>query len=203
MDLSAALDLIKSYAKMHGEAFLAFFKRDSAQRWTFEQVFTGGLIYLILGVTLQDRFISDIRSADIQWIDRALVEAVFWVTIGILVEITLRLMRATRDHGLLVTFRVMPIAFLCGAYAGALGYLFCRGLAFFNLEFRYLPPIVNMSAQLTIIAAYMPAKFRRYCGLQKGKSISAAAVVFLTCLVVDSVVVFGPLVMSILYGGKV
>ena len=127
MDLQDALSLAKEHAERHSKSFVSFFGSGGSdvadKRDSYDHVVTGALIYLVLGVTLQDSFISGLKIDQISWLDRALGQIIFWITVGLLVFALVRVLTGISDsRAFLVAFKVMPIAFLCGAYAASLGF---------------------------------------------------------------------------------
>lgn len=197
MNLDDALSLVKDHAERHSKSFAAFFRPGAygltEQDFTFEHVLTGAVIYGAIGVTLQDSFISGVSVKEISWLDRALGQIVFWITITFLIVLLNRLFNsACRTGSLLTTLRVMPIAFLCGAYAASLGF-FIRQLLRFSpaTDIGTLPHLLNIIAQLSIIALFMPRELRAFCKQGLWTSRFTTAVVFLFVLMVDLVVVYG------------
>lgn len=196
MDIQGALGLAKDHAERHSKAFAAFFGRrgpaGEEAAPTFDHVTSGAIIYLIIGVTLQDSFISGMKIEDISWLDRALGQLVFWVSIALIVQALVRLLGSgPGSGGITATFRVMPIAFLCGAYAASVGFFLNHVLRMVATPIPNLPHLFHIVTQIAIIGAYMPAELRARVRLGTGSSRLVAGITMLIVLLVDMIVVFG------------
>lgn len=196
MDLQDALSLAKEHAERHSKSFVSFFGGGRSviadDRDSYDHVVTGALIYLVLGVTLQDSFISGLKIDQISWLDRALGQIIFWITVGLLIYALVRILSGIADsRAFLIAFKVMPIAFLCGAYAASLGFFANYVLQLFETPVFNLPHLFHIIVQLLIIAAYMPRELRAYYGRGPGFAFFVTGIVFLFVLLVDFIVVFG------------
>ncbi|HEX8061873.1 MAG TPA: hypothetical protein VF535_01515 [Allosphingosinicella sp.] len=194
MNLDEAISLAKAHAEKHTRSFADFFgaKTPDPEFTTYEHVTTGALIYLVVGVTLQNSFIGGMKFADISWLDWAVTQLVFWVTIGFIVHLASRLLPPKcPSNGFLVTFRVMPVAFLCGAYASSLGFCVNYLLKFGEWDFNTVPHFFHMIVQVMIICLYMPRDIRHHCFESKNSSRLITSLVVIFVLSVDLVVVFG------------
>lgn len=198
MNLEDAISLAKAHAEKHTRAFVSFFKAEDSdpEYITYEHVVTGALIYLVVGVTLQNSFIGGMKFAEISWLDWAVTQLVFWVTIGFIVHLASRLLPPKCDsNGFLVTFRVMPVAFLSGAYASSLGFCVNYLLRYGEWDFRTVPHFFHMVVQVAVICTYMPREIRQHCFESRGSSRLITALVVVFVLSVDLVVVFGDVFM--------
>jgi hypothetical protein len=200
MDLRDAIDLAKDHAEKHTLAFTGFFYRQTPKPEfaTYEHVATGALIYLVIGVTLQSSFIGGMKVEDISWLDRAVTQLVFWVTVGFIVHVASRTFQPLPNrNGFLVTFRVMPVAFLCGAYASSIGFFVNYLLKFTKHDFSTVPHFFHMVVQLSVIARYMPREIREHCSQSVLASRVVTAFVVLFVLAVDLIVVSGPIFLDV------
>ena len=194
MNIENALGLAKDYAEKYTRSFVDFFRGGEIPlgegETPYQHIVSGALIYLVIGVTLQDSFISGIRIDNISWLDRALVQIVFWITIALVLQLLLRIFAGVGTGAALVTLRVMPIAFLAGAYAAALGAFTALGLRLVHVEFP-LPHVFHIVVQLIVIALYMPRELRVHSAQGRIGSRCLTALVFAIVLFVDFIVVFG------------
>src|SRR4051794_39806028 len=75
MNLDSALGLAKNYAEKYTRSLIDFFGDGKLalvdDETPYQHIAAGALIYLVMGVTLQDRFLSGISIANISWLDRA------------------------------------------------------------------------------------------------------------------------------------
>jgi hypothetical protein len=194
VNLDDALGLAKNYAERHTKSFLDFFTSGrivlSDGETLYQHTISGAILFLVVGVTLQDSIISGIQIGEISWLDRALVQILFWVTSTLILYILLRLFGDAKGGAALVIFRVMPIAFLCGAYASALGAFARLALRMMNVDFL-LPHLFHIVVQLSIIAVYMPRELRNHADQKRTASRAVTAAIFVFVLSVDLIVVFG------------
>lgn len=196
MNLKDALALTGEYLERYIRFFVLFFKKDADTDIEIsdyrEQIIVGGLIYLILGVTIQDSILRRIKIDDITWFERALVQIIFWITIGLLLHITLRMLKSSKNgQELVVNFRVMPVAFLAGCYASSLGVALTTALNFWSIQFPALPSIFHIVTQISILILFLPKKLQvaTDCGIMV--SIIASGIVVIAVCFVDLFVVFG------------
>ena len=193
MNLEQAVGLAKNYAEKYTRSFVDFFgdgKLALAEGESpYQHIVAGAVIYLVLGVTLQDSFIVGLPIAEISWLDRALVQLVFWITIALILHLLIRLFTKARAGAVLAAFRVLPIAYLAGAYASALGIFAAFGLGLLNVTIP-LPHVFHIIVQLALIALYLPRELRTYAAQRRVASRCLTALIFVVVLLVDLVVVF-------------
>jgi hypothetical protein len=195
MDLQDAINLAKDHAEKHTLAFVRFFGPEASepQYTTYEHVATGALIYLVIGVTLQSSFIGGMKVEDISWLDRAVTQLVFWVTVGFIVHLSTSISPIScKKNGFLVTFRVMPVAFLCGSYGSTIGFFVNHLLKFPKQNFDTVPHYFHMFVQITVVCLYMPRELRHHCSQSESASRAVAGLVALFVLAVDLVVILSP-----------
>jgi hypothetical protein len=199
MKIDDAIGMVKNYAEKYTRSFVDFFRDGTLSlaegESAYQHIVGGALIYLVLGVTLQDSFISGIKIEDISWLDRALVQLVFWVTIGLVLHLLIWLFGKGRSGAGLVALRVMPIAYLTAAYASVLGAFAAFALRFLGVQIP-VPHVFHILVQVAMIAIYMPRELRVHAGQTKLSSRLFSGVIFVIVLLVDFVVVFGSAFLS-------
>jgi hypothetical protein len=187
---------VLAFLKTHGEAqaksFTCFFRKGGqappASDLTFEHVSAGALIYLVIGVALLGSFHRRMSISEIPWLDVALLQIVFWVCIAIILWLLIRLAgRASTGGSFLVAFRVMPIAFVCGAFASALGYASGLCLRAIDFEINTLPQFFHILVAVAVTSSYMPRELRLHAGLSPASSRVVAVVVSSVYLAVNVV----------------
>lgn len=192
MWITDALSFLKTYGEGHSKSFIGFFRRSnyapSASDLIFEHVSAGALIYLAIGVALLGSFHRGMSFSEIPWLDVALLETIFWISIAIVLWLLIRVTgEASASRAFLVTFRVMPVAFVCGAFASALGYALSQCLRALNFEINTLPHLFHVFIAFVITFLYMPREIRAHA--MKGPTFSrvAAAVISFIYLAVNVV----------------
>ncbi|RJG54822.1 hypothetical protein D0Z70_10615 [Sphingobium terrigena] len=201
MNLFDALTFTKDYLDDEVRAFKAFFRADGAiveVDRDDRQIVTSAVLYLVIGVTLQDSYISGLKIDQIGWLDRALGQIVFWVSTALFVQLLANLIGAKRGGAMLVALAVVPMAFLCGAYAASIGYFVsytARTVAynFYGSDERFttLANWFNLATQLFIIGRYMPRELRSRCLQTPRQSCATVAFALLFILFVDLVAMLG------------
>lgn len=202
MNLFDALTFAKDYLDREARSFISFFQEDRKADdpdQPYGQLATSALFCLVIGVTLQVSYISGLKINEISWLDRALGQIVFWLSIGLFAHMLVRLVGGRRDGSALqAVFAVMPVAFLCGAYAASIGYFIgyvTRIVAYTafdsDQQFLMLPNWFNLAAQLTVLARYMPRELRIRCFSSRGESRLVSLSVLFLVLIIDLVVALG------------
>jgi len=201
LDLFNALTFTKGYLNHEARAFIGFFGADRAigkADLDYSQIATSALLYLVIGVTLQDSYISGLKINQISWLDRALGQIVFWVSTALFVHLFVKLIGAKKGGAMLAALAVMPMAFLCGAYAASIGYFigYVARIVAYNVyasdeRFTTIANWFNLAAQLFIIARYMPRELRLRCLQTPVQSRVTGALVLLVVLFVDLVAMIG------------
>ena len=192
MLIADVLDFLKSHGEAHAKSFAGFFRRGGTpppdSDLTFEHVSAGAVIYLVIGVALLGSFHRGMSISDIPWLDVAALQIIFWISIAILLWLLIRTTgKSATSPSFLITFRVMPIAFLCGAFASAFGYALGLCLRAFDVEINTLPQFFHVLVALTITAAYMPREIRLHAQRSRIFSRIAAALISFVYLAVNVV----------------
>jgi len=193
MILEDVLGLSKLYAARYSLYFVALFRNSALERFEEEKgdVTVASIIYLIVGVTLQDKFISGLDIKNISWWDRAVLELVFWVSLGLVAMLTGRIFRSFSDTAEFISvFRVVPVAFVCGAYAASLAKGIVYLLSILLFEFPALPHLLDMFASSVIVLRYLPSELRTRAQCKIGQSRTIAGVIFIVVLATDLTFVY-------------
>jgi hypothetical protein len=201
VNLFDALAFTKDYLDREARALTGFFRVDRTidePDWAYGQIATSALLYLVIGVTLQDSYISGLKIDQISWLDRALGQTIFWVSTALFVQLLGKLIGARKGGAIQAVFAVVPMAFLCGCYAASIGYFIgyvARIIAYnayaSDTRFTPLASWFNLAAQLFIVARYMPRELRLRCLQTPAQSRATGALVLLFVLFVDLVAMLG------------
>lgn len=160
---------------------------------TTDEIAINAALCMLVGITLQDKFISGLEASNSDWFDRGLQQAVFWVFLFLLVGLMLLAMGVKKvgPVGLRAVFITVPIAFLFGTYAASLGHfvkLVIESVP--GMKAQVLPQYCNIAVQCAIVVRYFPGELRASGQVGKWQSRAVTAILFAVILAVDIAVIW-------------
>lgn len=173
MDLEKSLTFAETYAREYVRYLLEFFGRapDAVNpkdaRTPEGKVVLFAMLSAALGAFLGQKFISGGAIAQGDLMIRVLLEFLYWLSLSILLELALFVLRAAPDFmdSILTTLKVLPVAYAMSGFAAFLAY---------NLALAFMAdPVAEPEgphnaaraaaafAELAVCAVYLPTSLRR------------------------------------------
>jgi len=196
MGIESSVDATKFVASSFLINLGRFFRKgaeDDGATPSIEDIAINATVCMLVGITLQDTFISRINPSESNWFDRGVNQMVFWILIYLIMRALLALLRVPDGAAvsLRAVFITIPIAFLFGAYASSVGFFLKTTLEKFSLGvYQAAPNLAHMLVQLVIIFLYFAREARAGGDIAPWKSRLSMVTVFIFVLLVDSAVIW-------------
>lgn len=150
-----------------------------------DEFLTTLVVLMSAGILLQDIYVANLNPSEIVWVKRTVNQLIFWTTGGLLTSLTLRFLAKSRSAwtGMIATMSAISIAFVCGAFAGAIGHFLMPVwdyLGFFR--FPFMSRVLHIVVQIAILLRYLPREIARYSGCER-PSLCALPTIFYVVLV--------------------
>jgi hypothetical protein len=200
MDLTESISIAKNYAKGFGQHFADFFVGGGTRARldkSSDDVLIHAVFCLVLGVLLQDRYLSLKQYADINFMDRAIGQIIFWTTIFLIVHVLISVTGGKRPPKLafMTVFTVFPISFMTAAYVTALTYF--SGFLVRALGGYWSPYFLVWAFTMTqsaIILIYLPRELARHGETGRTRRWVVSLVIMTLVLIIDFAVAYAPLI---------
>lgn len=211
MNLGESLSLARDYATGYGQHCVAFFepraKRVSAEGGaeSSDNVAVYALFSLLIGVTLQDRFMSLKAYAEINFIDRSVGQIVFWFTMCLVTHFCLRVGAAERPMrvSFMAILTVFPISFVVASYVATLVHFAGFVVRLYGGYWSaYFLVWAFMLAQTLMLMLYLPRELERHGERRPRSRLAAAVVVVCIVIMIDLLVAYGPMLSAPIKGAR-
>lgn len=213
MNLADSVKFIEVYLRDYASYLLNLFQmREARSASTTDldaKLATYGLISVVLGVLLQETFISGRAFTAIDFPHRITIELCFWMALTLVTYLLLSVMRVSFDLSisLNVVLRTLPLAFLVGSfgafiaynlswyveYSHALGVAGATG-SYVNYDFRAQKDasVADGALQFVLIAVYFPYSLSLAVEGKRVRAWIVGITIVLIVAAVDFCVIFRP-----------